>query len=46
MAEVDAKFQFETCMGTLVYHEGSNYLYNIGGMGSQGKDYRKKLTAG
>ena len=34
VTEMEAKFDLETCMGTLVYHEGSNYLYNIGGMGS------------
>jgi len=30
-------------MGTMVFHEGSETLYHIGGMGSNGADYRMKL---
>ena len=36
-------FEFNTCMGTMVYHEGQNTLYHIGGMSSQGVDYKMKL---
>ena len=30
-------------MGKMIYHEGSETLYHIGGMGSQGVDYKLKL---
>ena len=36
-------FEFNTCMGTMIFHEGSETLYHIGGMGSQGVDYKMKL---
>ena len=36
-------FEFNTCMGTMLYHEGSEMIYHIGGMGSQGVDYKMKL---
>ena len=36
-------FEFNTCMGKMVYHEGTETLYHIGGMGSQGVDFKLKL---
>lgn len=36
-------FEFNTCMGTMFFHEGSETLYHIGGMGSNGVDYKMKM---
>ena len=44
VTQQDTNFEFPTCMGTMVYHEGSGYLYHIGGMGSQGNGYRMRLA--
>ena len=43
VTQKETNFEFNTCMGTMVFHEGSGYLYHIGGMGSNGNDYRMKL---
>ena len=31
-------------MGTMIYHEGTETIYHIGGMGSNGVDYKMKLS--
>ena len=30
-------------MGTMIFHDNSQSLFHIGGMGSQGVDYKMKL---
>ena len=36
-------FEFNTCMGTMIFHDRTQTLYHIGGMGSAGADYKMKL---
>ena len=40
-----SSFEFNTCLGKMCFQEGKNTLYHIGGMNSEGVDYKVTLDS-
>ena len=40
----ETNFEFNTALGHMVYHGGSDTLHHIGGYNSEGVDYRMKIS--